>query len=195
MVCFLSWAGLAQAQDREFKPFKVDLALGYAIPGGKGSSAGIVFAVEPKYALMDQLSVGLRFEGAVVARGFESATSSTSGSSVSLSVSAIRSFVLTGDYYFSTNKSRFFGGLGAGLFQYASAGAAFTTSGNTAVGSSGDVSEYNKFGVVPRIGAELGHFRLGLEYNLVPKHEVDKITFTNSYLSFKIGAFIGGGQY
>jgi outer membrane protein X len=188
MLGLFSWAGLAQAQDREFKPFKVDLAVGYAIPGGPGSSAGFVFALEPKYALMDQLSLGLRMEAALVARGLVSGASTE--------IKSITSYALTGDYYFSTNKSRFFAGLGAGLFQFGGTKVDITSNSGSTTVNSFDVASYTKFGVFPRIGAELGHFRVGVEYNVVPKQEVSpNSAFNNSYLSFKIGAFIGGGQY
>ena len=83
LVCLLACATLTNAQDRVFKPFKVDLSLGYALPSGSGSKAGVVIALEPKYAIQDQISVGLRCEAAVVARGF--------GDDVSADVKAIGS--------------------------------------------------------------------------------------------------------
>ncbi|HMI62408.1 MAG TPA: hypothetical protein VK518_15935 [Puia sp.] len=58
-------------------PFKVDFALGGAIPSGSGSKGGFLFAVEPKYAVMEKLDVGLRIEGAITARGFTSADGSS----------------------------------------------------------------------------------------------------------------------
>src|SRR5204862_1122094 len=63
---FLSFS--AKSQESNFKPFKVDVSLGYAIPGGKGAKGGVLFAVEPKYAIISNLSVGLRMEAAIVAR-------------------------------------------------------------------------------------------------------------------------------
>ncbi len=66
-----------QAQDentsqRIFKKFKVDVSVGYAAPqessGGGGFKSGALFAIEPKYAVLDELSVGLRLEAAVMAR-------------------------------------------------------------------------------------------------------------------------------
>jgi len=174
LVALLATVGLAKAQ--EFKPFKVDLAVGYAMPAGSGSKAGVLFAIEPKYAVQDQISLGLRLEAAVVARAL--------AESYSADVKAIGSYVLTGDYYFGTNKSRVFAGLGAGLFRYAAAAVQVDEQENYTIAA------YNKFGIVPRIGAELGHFRLGLEYNLVPK----EMEIKNGYLSFKMGMFIGGGK-
>src|SRR6476661_5325969 len=64
----LCFSAMAQSKQSELKPFKVDVSLGYAIPAGTGAKGGVLFAVEPKYAVIPDLSVGVRFEGAVVAR-------------------------------------------------------------------------------------------------------------------------------
>src|SRR5258705_10719499 len=96
------------------KPFKVDLSAGYAIPGGTGSKGGVLFAVEPKYAVISSLSVGLRMEAAVVARfgGYDQY-----GNPADISVKASGSYLATADYYFSDNYSfRPFAGAGAGIF-------------------------------------------------------------------------------
>ena len=181
LACLLATTMFANAQDREFKPFKVDLSTGYAVPAGSGSKAGIILALEPKYAVTDQIAVGLRLEAAIVARAMEDG--------MSAEVKAIGSYALTGDYYFSTNKSRLFAGLGAGLYQFAAA-TVTEADQNTTLDES-RIAAYNKFGVVPRVGAELGHFRVGLEYNLVPKMREIK----NNYFSVKLGVLIGGGKY
>ncbi|MEJ7587354.1 MAG: hypothetical protein WKI04_07300 [Ferruginibacter sp.] len=53
----------AQESDRIFKRFKGDVSLGVALPTGSTANGGILFAMEPKFALMNKLSVGLRIEG------------------------------------------------------------------------------------------------------------------------------------
>jgi outer membrane protein X len=52
--------------------------VGYAIPAGTGAKGGVLFAVEPKYAVIPNLSLGVRFEGAVMARfaGYDQKVSS-----------------------------------------------------------------------------------------------------------------------
>jgi hypothetical protein len=177
LVCVLACAVFANAQDREFKPFKVDLALGYAIPPGD-YGGGLVFAIEPKYAIQDQLAVGLRWDLALLAN--------VDIAGESADVKAVSSYAPTLDYYFGTKKSRFFVGAGAGLFQYAAA----TVNSNT---PNEDVPyySYNKFGVFPRLGGEFAHFRVAAEYNIVPK----ELSVSNSYFSIKVGVFIGGGKY
>jgi outer membrane protein W len=182
----------AAAQD-DLKPFKVDVSVGYAIPGGEGSKGGVLFAIEPKYAVIPNISVGLRMEAAVVARfgGYDE-----NGNINDVSVKAAGSYILTGDYYFKDNYSfRPFAGAGLGAFTIASAEVTSTT---------GAVSGGTKFGGLVRAGFEAGHFRMGVEYNVVPKTKFDGydengnpttgLTSNNSYIGIKIGVCIGGGR-
>ena len=163
----------SETGDRIFKKFKVDVSLGYAMPqesGGSGTKAGALFAIEPKYAVMDELSVGLRMEGAVMAN------IDMDGEKGNAKVNA--SYLATGDYYFSNNKFRPFGGAGTGIFTYASISSEDENIENIPINS--------KFGFMVRGGFEYGHLRLGVEYNIV----ADKA----GYLGIKIGAVIGGGR-
>ena len=148
-----------------------------------------MFAIEPKYAVMDALSLGLRMEAAVMARGYD--LNNTTGDA-SVDVKAAASYVLTGDYYFSSNTVRPFAGAGVGLFSLAAA-SADETNGGVATAKS-------KFGGLLRVGAEISHFRVGIEYNLVGKTDLkDASNATigsskNSYIGIKIGGVIGGGR-
>lgn len=174
-----------------FKPFKVDVSLGYAIPGGTGAKGGVLFALEPKYEVIPNLSVGLRIEAAVMARGTVNAEGYTSD----VDVKAAGSYLLTGDYYFTETTVRPFAGIGLGIYSLAAASVDENTSA---------VSAGSKFGQLLRAGVEISHFRLGLEYNLVPKTKVETIdpyteskssfTTKNSYLGIKVGVCIGGGR-
>jgi outer membrane protein W len=181
------------AQKRvQFKQFKVDLSLGYAMPQGSGSKGGALLAVEPKYEILDQLSVGMRIEIAAMARGYETASGSTSSD---LEVKASGSYLLTGDYYITDNYSfRPFAGAGLGSYSLAA--------GSTANGGSVSSEVESKFGQMIRVGFEAGHFRLGIEYNFVPDTELTyfsgssniKSTSKNSYLGIKLGVVFGGGR-
>ncbi|RYY55229.1 MAG: hypothetical protein EOO09_11430 [Chitinophagaceae bacterium] len=179
----------AQNTDSDFKPFKVDLSLGYAIPGGSGAKSGVLFAIEPKYAVNEIVTLGLRMEAAVVARGY----SGWDDSDGEVDVKASGSYVLTGDHYFSSNYSfRPFAGVGAGIYTIA---AASVSDGGDAV--AGEAS--SKFGGLFRAGFEAGHFRVGAEYNLVPSSKLQDIngggtiTSKNGYIGIKLGVCIGGG--
>lgn len=157
---------------RIFKKFKVDFSLGYAIPQestGSGSKAGVLVAIEPKYAVMDNLSVGLRMEAAIMA------SLDIQGEKGSAKANA--SYIATGDYYFSNNKFRPFAGGGAGIFTFASISEKTTQQ---------EIKPTSKFGFMARGGFEYGHLRLGLEYNFV----ADKA----GYFGIKLGGVIGGGR-
>ncbi|HEY4149562.1 MAG TPA: hypothetical protein VGM41_11560 [Chitinophagaceae bacterium] len=187
VLCF----NFSQAQT--FNPFKVDLAVGAAIPNGSGAKGGVLLSLEPKYAVISRLSVGLRIEAAIMARGYVSGD----GSSASASVSAAASYIATSDYYYTNSFFRPFSGVGLGLYRFASA--SIDNSGNdvgTAAGS--------KFGTMVRSGFELGHFRFAVEYNIIGKNTQtyidgstgDKYTVSskNSYMGIKLGFFFGGGR-
>ncbi len=192
-ILLLSSVVFAKAQtESPFKPFKVDVSLGYAIPGGTGAKGGVLFVVEPKYEVIPNLSVGLRMEAAVMARG----TVDANGNAADVSVKAAGSYLLTGDYYFTQNTVRPFAGAGLGIYSLAAA----SVNNN---GASSSVSAAHKFGEMVRAGVELSHFRVGLEYNIVPSTKVDaisssgtKTTYTskNGYMGIKVGFCIGGGK-
>lgn len=180
------------AQEYDLRPFKCDVSFGYAIPQGKGSKGGGLFVVEPKYAVMSNLSLGLRMEVAIVARfgGYDSY-----GDPQDVSLKGSGSYLATADYYLTDNyQLRPFIGAGAGIFTLASAE---SNSNYDAIASG------SKFGGMVRAGIEISHFRFGLEYNLIPKTTYDGydsngnpatgLTSKNGYLGIKVGVCFGGG--
>lgn len=177
-LLFVLSACLANAQT--FKPFKVDASFGYANPRGNVAKAGVLFALEPKYAVSDALSLGLRWEGALTAAIHYNAN----GQKVTGDVKALSSYLATGDYYINTNRFRPFVGAGTGLFRVANVGA-----DSDDVNDSEDVisEEYaTKFGGMLRGGFEFGHLRAGLEYNIIGER--------HNYLGIKLGLTFGGGR-
>jgi len=195
-ILFLCSMSMLHAQTGIFKPFKVDVSFGYAMPAGSGSKGGVLFAVEPKYAVLDQLAVGLRMEAAVTAR----AAVAPDGSSASGDVKASGSYLATGDYYFMNTPFRPFVGAGAGIFTLAAVSAGANNQGGTTM----TAASSSKFGGLLRAGFEFGHFRMGVEYNLVSKSSVPvydmsgnslgNVDIKNSYLGIKAGFFFGGGR-
>jgi outer membrane protein X len=191
-ILLLTSVVFAKAQtESPFKPFKVDVSLGYAMPGGTGAKGGVLFAVEPKYEVIPNLSLGLRWEIAVMVRGQVDQT----GSATKVDAKAAGSYLLTGDYYFTQNTVRPFAGLGLGIYNLAAASA--DNSGVTSAGAS------SKFGEMVRAGVELSHFRVGLEYNIVPSTKLETVNSSgvhtttsakNGYLGIKVGFVIGGGR-
>ena len=186
------------AQAQEFKAFKVNLSLGAAIPSGGG---GVLLALEPKYGINDQIDIGLRIEGAGMARDVIYNGNTTSGS-----VKFAGSYIVTGNYLLSTSNFRPFVGVGAGLYGVGSTSFTATGSGSNTQSSNGAISAGNVFGGMARVGFKAGHFVLGLEYNLIPN--TTSLVYTssgntqigtsvesrNSYASVKLGFDIGGGR-
>ncbi len=175
--------------ESEYNPIKVDLSLGYALPSGSGAKGGALFVFEPKYSFLDNVSVGIRVETAVMARGIESSNGSNSSNT---EIKASGSYIVTGDYYFTSNRSfRPFVGTGLGMFRLAAA---------TVATAGADVSELKvKFGAMFRTGFEVSWLRVGLEYNMIPDSKFTSQTGTptefaykNSYIGMKLGVCLGG---
>ena len=186
------------AQAQEFKPFKVNVSLGAALPSGGG---GVLFAVEPKYGINDKIDVGLRLELAAMARA-----TTVNGVTSTGDVQGAASYLLTGNYMLSNNNFRPFVGVGAGLYSIASTAVTVTGTGSGSQTSNGEIAAGSKFGGMVRAGFKAGHFVVGLEYNLIPATnsvlldskgtvQVGKtVQSKNSYVGVKIGFDIGGGR-
>ena len=179
------------ASAQEYKPFKVNVSIGYAKPLTSGVSGGVLFAVEPKYGLSDNFDLGLRLEAAVVARGVVYNGNTSTGD-----VGAFGSYLLTGNYLFGKGGIRPFLGLGVGLYSIGSAGTVVVNNGQT----NQDITFVSdtKFGGMIRGGIKAGHFVAAVEYNAAPTTENrlanTTITSENAYLGIKVGFDIGGGR-
>ncbi|GAB3888581.1 hypothetical protein [Spirosoma agri] len=179
------------ASAQEYKPFKVNVSIGYAKPLTSGVSGGVLFAVEPKYGLSDNFDLGLRLEAAVVARGVVYNGNTSTGD-----VGAFSSYLLTGNYLFGKGGIRPFLGVGVGLYSIGSAGTVVINNGQT----NQDVTFVSdtKFGGMIRGGIKAGHFVAAVEYNAAPTTENKlanaTITSENAYLGVKVGFDIGGGR-
>ena len=178
------------ATGQEYKKFKVGLGLGYAIPSQ--GSGGVLLYLEPMYRIQDNLTVGFRMESAALVAEVPS------GITASIGVSAVGSYTLNGQYYFGSGSSfRPFAGVGVGIFQLAAATA--DINGNNVQLSASSTS----IGFYPRIGFDLGHFNLSIDYNIIPSQESQvnlgglglvKQTQNYSYIGIRVGASIGGGK-
>lgn len=158
-----------KSNGRIFKKFKVDVSIGYAKPQSSDTKAGAIFVIEPKYAVLDQLSVGARLEAAALANIDVNGDNSK--------VRLLGSYLGTADYYFTNNKFRPFAGAGAGMFTMASI---------DVEGTNEKIPSTSTFGFMARAGFEYGHLRLGLEYNFLKEKA--------GYFGVKLGACIGGGR-
>lgn len=176
---------------------RVGLDLDAALPN---SGVGIGGDLDIRYNIMDNLNAGIRFSSDVL---FKDINVDQAANSVSLTGGFASSTIATGDYYFSSGKSIFapFVGAGLGLYDVLNINISATGSGVPAMPSSIGFKTSGKFGGLIRGGFELGHFRLALEYNLIPQSDLYDInnsvigTTANSYLKFTLGFYFGGGHW
>jgi outer membrane protein X len=167
--------------------FRVGLDLGI-IPASGG--LGVSFDIEPKYNIKENMSVGLRLGGAVIARDVEEI-----GSNTFVTATAIASYLGTYDYYFPSGKS---------FVPFVGGGVGFASALSVRANEDDDIESIDPdggFAGVIRGGFEWGKFRMNLEYNLMPKTPLyDSFGFTskdisNSYFAVNLGFYIGGGKW
>ncbi len=154
---------VASAQAESYRAFKVDVMGGYASPSGAGLNGGLTMSIEPKYNLTDNIAVGIQLGTSIFSTDIAGA-----------SISGFGNYSLVGEYYLGESTVRPFAGLAAGIYS----GGSVSIGGQTATGGS-------NFGFAPRVGVQLGHFRVAAEYNLVKD---------SNFLALKLGFTIGGGS-
>lgn len=184
IICsFFAIVSESFAQAEYHTPFRWDIGMHYARPKNYGFGLGIY--TEPKYLVNDNLSVGLRFEGTVLGRLKVNGSEESGGS-----LGWVSSFLAISDYHIGEGHFRPTIGLGAGLFRPTAA--SYSQGENYP-----DLARGSKFGVSPRIGIDLWHFRLSADYNFIfgQRNLIDgqKIDLNQNHLTIKMGIFFGGG--
>jgi outer membrane protein W len=178
------------ANAQQYKPFKFNVSLGYAQPTGSAASAGVLFALEPKYGISNQIDLGIRLESALAVR-----STTLNGNTGEAEVKGLGSALLTGSYFFSNNAFRPYLGAGAGIYRIS--GGRFSFS-NGYSDNEYDLDPENKFGFLVRAGFKAGHFNFSAEYNGIAASTatIQQANFEgkNSYFGLKAGIDIGGGR-
>ena len=172
--------------------FRVGIDLGYAIPTAGGG--GAIFTIEPKYNIADNMNIGLKIGGAGMVKDIKS----TIGQPTTAKIGAVAFYTATFDYYFNESGKDFVPFLGAGISYNGLANVEITT-GNSNQPTSIDAN--TKLGVLLMGGFEYQHFRLAIEYNLIPESKLQNISGTtigsisNSYFGINLGFYFGGGKW
>jgi len=175
---------------------RVGLDAGLALPN---AGAGFDGGLDIRYNIMNNVNVGLKFTGGILVKDI-----TQTPTMVSLTASVLSSSLATSDYYFSKGISIFAPFLGGGLGFYNVLNMGLSASGTTQPNLPSNTSTFltqSRFGGLLRGGFELGHFRMGLEYYLIPRSSLVDInnivigTTANSYLNLSIGFYLGGGHW
>lgn len=193
LVIFFATVQVAFAQRADSFRFQMDL--GAAAP--KGGGIGALVNLEPQVLVKDNLALGMRFAAVGMAKDV---TYYEIPDDYEGELSANFSFSATANYYFNKGNSRIAPYVGGGFGYY-------TISNLDVEGNNSDWEELQElrasFAWAPmvRAGVELGKFRLGLEYNFVPKSDLQNFDgdivgeATNQYFGFTLGYFVWGGKW
>lgn len=178
---------------------RVGFSGGLTLPN---SGFGLGGDMDIRYNVMDNVNVGVKFGSAIM---FKDVILDEVTNTASLKACGLTSTLVISDYYFSDGLSVFapFIGGGLGLFKVLNLGLTAqqnTTNYYSSTDFAGVLPE-RKFGGMLRGGFEAGHFRMSLEYYLVPRSTVVDVNnlsmgmARNSFLNATIGFYLGGGRW
>lgn len=194
LVAIIFIGAIAQSNAQEADKFRFDFDLGYAIPQG-GDGGGLVFYLEPKWNIKDNVSVGFRGGGAALIKNVEFSNIENEDPEVGFNAS----YLLTSDYYFHNGTSSFAPFVGGGFGFYTLANIAtseeFDEDGNKGFKLNG------KLGAMLRAGFNWAGFKMTLDYNFVGESDLQNFngevvgTSKNGYLGVSLGFFVGGGKW
>ena len=195
MLLLVVFTGLRAQQQGKVR---VGFNVGVDVPGG---GAGLGGDLDIRYNLQDNLNLGIKFAGDVMMKNMYVDKINLEASATG---TAISSTMVTGDYYFNEGVSLFAPFVGGGMGFYKIANLRTTVSGDQIPDPPTDFSAFSasyKFGVLLRGGFELGHVRLGVEYNIIPKSNVYEVLdgsvgiTSNNFVKFSLGFYLGGGKW
>jgi len=153
----------AFSQSETYKLFELDVGLNLANPlRNEFISEGNPIYLEPRFNISDRFSAGIRWEGT----NLENTESGLQ--------EKIEARLFTVDYYFP-GKTRAFLGTGIGRYYFE---------------SSTEANKLSSFGLAPRIGVEIGHFRAGISYHILSGTE----NYSPDFVSVNIGLVLWGGK-
>jgi len=192
----------ARAQAPSYQPIRVDVTVFGAYAPSDATAWGFGAAVEPKYNVTDQLSVGLRFEGSGFITQDVSVDSGGSSVSVSQGARAVSAYLAKADFYFGTSATRPFVGLGLGLYKIGSASQSVTGGGSIVQSA----AALDGFGFCPQLGVNFGGFRMAATYHVVTGGDLvvatqaigapspTEVKLSKNFLAFEIGGTFGGNS-
>src|SRR3569833_2045457 len=173
IVCF---ALMAKGQPAAYKPFKLDVSMGFDLPVyGNGTSGSTVVTIQPHYRISDNFSVGFRFEDAELSFWIDENTFLFGH--ITTAHGSVTSYCATGEYYFP---NRVFIGGGLGSFRPGAIDTNTDPNGKAVL----VFSKVSNLGFFKEIGFEAGHFRISADYNVAGSN--------SNYVAFHIGFFFWG---
>ncbi len=199
----LAIAPAARAQAESYQPVRVDLTVYGAYVPADANAWGGGAAIEPKYNLTDQLSIGLRFEAAAfVTQSVQVGPAGSQQVSISQGARAVTAYLAKADWYFTTSTVRPFAGLGLGLYRIGSGSQSVTGSGTVVQ----TASTFQGFGLCPQLGVNFGGFRLAGTYHVITGGDQvvmmqavgasapTPVKLSKNFFAFELGGTFGGAH-
>ncbi len=175
--------------------FRYQMDFGTAVPRDGG--IGAIVNIEPQILVMDNLAVGMRMGVAGLAKDivYYDIPDDYDGE-----IGANLSVLATANYYFNFGKGKVAPYIGGGFGYYSLSNIDIE---ETDIDEDDIENLEADFAWAPmvRAGVELNKFRIGFEYNFVPKSNLQNVggdiigQATNEYFAFTLGFFVGGGRW
>jgi len=162
---------------QNYKPVEVDLGIRASSLTGDYLGGGAGLFLEPRYNINDKMTLGLKLGFDVLVEGVEDTETQTDATLLPYSM-------LTGDYIIASKKNRrFFAGVGIGF-----SGRNSMEFKDIEAENPEEIKIGSSFGVVPRIGAKLGIFKISVDYSIYTQEN------TKNYVGVNLGFSFGGGR-
>ncbi len=166
-----------------------------SIPSG-GIGFGANFDI--RYNILDNFNAGIKIGSMYSSRNFKADKDELTGR---ITVSLLNSYLIHSDYYFNNGSSIFspFIGTGFGVYQISNI--------KLEINDKPDYSNFLNFskdlkpGALIRGGIEIGWFRIGAEYNFIPRSDLYDITnkpvstTSNSYFAITAGFYFSNARW
>jgi len=183
------------AYSQQAGKFRYQMDFGTAVP--KDGGIGAIVNLEPQILVLDNLAVGMRMGVAGLAKDivYYDIPDDYDGE-----IGANVSVLATANYYFNFGEGRVAPYIGGGFGYYSLSNIDIE---ETDIDEDDIENLEADFAWAPmvRAGVELNKFRIGVEYNFVPKSNLQNVggdvigQATNEYFAFTLGFFVGGGRW
>lgn len=181
----------AQKQNSFRGGANIDIALP---AGGFGAGANL----DLRYNILDNLNAGLKIGSMFSTRNISADKTELTGS---VTVSILNSYLIHSDYYFNYDNSIWAPYIGAGFGIYNISNVKVEVNEKPDYSNLLNFSKDMKPGALIRAGVEIGWFRVGAEYNFIPRSDLYDITkkpvatTSNSYFGITAGFYFSNARW
>jgi hypothetical protein len=181
LLAILIFAVITESHCQRFQKFRAGIGAGYIIATGDGAGGGGLIAIEPGFHITDQILANAKLERSVFVRGTDKS------SSLEIDYGHFLCGSINVQYFVNNAILRPFIGGGFGFYNI---DAVTVDVSNLPT----KVPAESKLGLYPRVGFDVAHFTICVDYNIIPPSKVGLSEFKNNYVAIRIGGFLGGGR-